>query len=491
LRPGVHQYKFLIDGSRYENDPGNPALVENYNRSAQNSVFVLEQNGTVILASTSSVSPGNPQDVYPAAADRQPVFLNIIWHQHQPLYANPETDQLAGPWVRTHATKDYYDMAAMLRAYPDIHCTVNLTTSLLHQLREYYLARLGPFIDVRAGTIDVPFWKRWKGDRSGIDMALTPAAEYTPEHRRHLYENAWSAFGISEVMIERFPRYKELRERLKKPAVSRQDLFTTEELREILFWFYLAHFDPDFLRGAVQLPDGSVCDLREYVEEHADGTFHLRGAIGDADCRRRVVESYKVMVAVIPVHRGLRYDPARRTGQIDIITTPFYHPILPLIFDSDLARVCQPQDALPPRYAYPADAEAQVVKAVRMYREIFDPPYRHVARRGICRATRPGDPPFKRNLWTASDVKVLSRSRPSGKPNTTAFTSRQAARDHSVFRDTELSDRIGFKYQSMDGEVAAEDFVEKHSCNGAAQGELKRSRSSWMEKRVGVVSEGQ
>ncbi|MBP1658776.1 MAG: hypothetical protein H6Q31_3377 [Bacteroidetes bacterium] len=27
LRPGVHQYKFLIDGVRYENDPKNPAVV--------------------------------------------------------------------------------------------------------------------------------------------------------------------------------------------------------------------------------------------------------------------------------------------------------------------------------------------------------------------------------------------------------------------------------------------------------------------------------
>ena len=104
--------------------------------------------------------------------------MNIIWHQHQPLYADPATDQLAGPWVRTHATKDYYDMAAMLRGYPDVHCTFNLTTSLLHQLREYYLNRLGPYVDVRKGTIDVAgFWKRWKGKTDPwIDLALTPAA---------------------------------------------------------------------------------------------------------------------------------------------------------------------------------------------------------------------------------------------------------------------------------------------------------------------------
>ena len=475
LRPGVHQYKFLIDGVRYENDPKNPAVVENYNRSAKNSVFVLTGEGTVILAAEPAVSPGNPQDFYPPVSGCQPVFLNIIWHQHQPLYANPETDQLAGPWVRTHATKDYYDMAALLRRYPDIHCTVNLTSSLLHQLREYYLARLGPYVDVRANTIDVlGFWKRWKGKTDPwIDMALTAPAKYTPEQRRHLYENAWSAFGISEVMIERFPRYKQLRDRLKSRTVALEDLFSAREQREILFWFYLAHFDPDFLRNAVELPDGSVCDLREFVEEQPDGTFRLRRPINDNDCKRMVVESYKVMAAVIPVHRALRYDPSNHAGQMDIITTPFYHPILPLIYDSDLARVCQPQDALPPRYNHPEDAEAQVVKAVRMYREIFG-----FAPTGMWpgegSVAQPVLELLRKNgiLWTASDVKVLARSKPAGRPNTTAFGF-PAGKDSMalVFRDTELSDRIGFKYQSMEGEVAAEDFVQSILALAPAEGE--------------------
>ena len=477
MRPGIHQYKFLVDGIRYENDPGNPALIENYNRSAKNSVFVLTQAGEVVLAAEAPAIPGNPQDIYPAPADRQPVFLNIIWHQHQPLYANPETDQLAGPWVRTHATKDYYDMAALLRAFPDIHCTVNLTTSLLHQLREYYVARLGPSIDVRKGTMDVQgFLARWKGKTDPwIDLALKPAAEYGTEDRRYLYEDSWSAFGISEVMIERFPRYKELRNRLRASTGPRHDLFTVDEQREILFWFYLAHFDPDFLRGAVRLPDGSVCDLREYVDEHADGTFHLRRPVADADNVRMVVESYKVMAAVIPVHRSLRYDPASYKGQIDIITTPYYHPILPLMYDSDLARTCQPLDSLPPRYAYPADAEAQVVKAVAMYREIFGAPPTGMWP-GEGSVAQPVLAILRANgiLWTASDVKVLARSRPSGKANTTAFSFPAGKKGIAlVFRDTELSDRIGFKYQSMEGEAAAEDFVQSILALAPRKGEAE------------------
>ena len=53
--------------------------------------------------------------------DTDVLYLNLTWHQHQPLYyKDPDTGVYSRPWVRVHATKDYYDMAAMLREYPDI-----------------------------------------------------------------------------------------------------------------------------------------------------------------------------------------------------------------------------------------------------------------------------------------------------------------------------------------------------------------------------------
>jgi len=464
LRPGLYQYKFLVDGSTYVNDPSNPALIDNYDRSSKNSVFVLTEDRSILFTSEPPSTPLNPDDRYPLKPGRKAVFLNIVWHQHQPSYINPETDQLAGPWVRTHATKDYYDMAAMLREYPEVHCTINLTSSLLLQLRDYYLVRLGPFVNTSANTLDVAgFLKRWAGKTDPwIDIALKSAGTYTAEDRAYIYRNAWNAFGMSQVMIERFPRYLALKQRITPENVNRDDLFAPQELREVIFWFYLAHFDPDFLRGPVKLPGGAVCDLSRYVEEHPDGTFTLRKAVTGADNIRMVVEAYKVTAAILPVHKQLRYDPGRRKGQIDIITTPYYHPILPLIYDSDLARTCQPGEPLPARYSYPEDAEAQVVKAVNMYRAIFGVPPS-----GMWPGEGSVAQPVLKNLrtngilWTASDVRVLHRSEPRGMPNTTAYRFPAGANPMLlVFRDTELSDRIGFKYQNMDGEAAAEDFVQ-------------------------------
>jgi alpha-amylase/alpha-mannosidase (GH57 family) len=198
------------------------------------------------------------------------------------------------------------------------------------------------------------------------------------------------------------------------------------------------------------------------VQEHADGTFTLRKTVTDADNVRMVVEAYKVTAAILPVHRQLRYDPERRKGQIDIITTPYYHPILPLIYDSDLARTCQPGEPLPVRYSYPEDAEAQVVKAVNMYTAIFGVPPSGMWP-GEGSVAQPVLNILRENgiLWTASDVRVLQRSEPRGMPNTTAYRFPAGANPMLlVFRDTDLSDRIGFKYQNLDGEAAAEDFVQ-------------------------------
>ncbi len=429
--------------------------------------------GTMVIVVLLAVGIGKsqPMDVYPPAPDRKPLYLNIIWHQHQPLYVNPEKDQLTGPWVRTHATKDYYDMAAMLRDYPDIHCTINLSSSLLNQLRSYYVDRLGPFIDTKLNEMDVAgFLRRWKGKTDPwIDLMLKNSSAFDSTDIDYLYRNPWNAFSISPIQISRFPEYEALQRKLRASPAGSRTVFTDQEMRSTKFWFYLANFDPDFLRGPVTMPDGSTCDLSSYVEFRHDGKCYLRHPVTERDCVRMIIEAYKVMASVIPIHRDLRLDLKKHAGQIEIVTTPYYHPILPLIYNTDLARECQPRDTLPARFAFPGDAEAQVAKAVAMYREVFgaSPAGMWPAEGSVAQSVLPI---FASNniAWIASDVKVLTRSNPPDQPNTTPyrFPAGQGGESDTsawmvlVFRDTELSDRIGFKYQDYEGETAAEDFIQ-------------------------------
>ena len=157
------------------------------------------------------------------------------------------------------------------------------------------------------------------------------------------------------------------------------------------------------------------------------------------------------------------YHPETQKGQIEIITTPFYHPILPLIYDSDLEKICQPNDPAPSRFHYPQDADAQVAKAVAYYTSQFGVPPSGMW---------PGEgsvaqdilPIFSKHQikWIATDEKILNRSIPNAQPKYYPYALNSDTKTNSVvvvFRDTELSDKIGFTYQTYHGEDAATDFI--------------------------------
>ena len=460
--PGTYQYKFLVDDSIYVLDPENPARVENYNRSGENSVFTLSDSARILLGTGQQQRGETMSDIYPSKGGT--VYLNLIWHQHQPLYVDASKDQLQGPWVRTHGTKDYYDMAAIIGGYPKIHATINLTSSLLLQLQTYYVDRLGPFVDVKKNRVDAEAYFKKEGGKTDpwIDIALKPANKLTQKERAFLYRNPWNAFGISEVMLGRFPEYEALKNRIVARLKRGIDSVSVQELRELKFWFFLGYFDPDFLEGPVRLTDGSVCDLSDYLERRSDDRYYLRKEVTEADCNRIVAETYKVLSNIVPVHRRLMYHPDTQDGQIEILTTPYYHPVLPLIYDSDIAKTCQPQDPLPLRYHYPEDAYAQVAKAVAFFKKTFGaPPTGMWPAEGS--VSQDVIDAFSRNgiKWIATDEKVLRRSTPANQPLYYPYVagSRDTGSVVIVFRDTELSDRIGFRYQNLYGEEAADDFV--------------------------------
>ena len=119
----------------------------------------------------------------------KPIYLSIIWHQHQPVYfKDPQTGVYVKPWVRVHASKDYVDMAAILEEYPEIKATFNLTPSLIGQLD-----------DMTAGAKDL-YWV----------ISEVPAEQLTDDQKQFLLDRF---FDTNRKIIARFPRYQELREK--------------------------------------------------------------------------------------------------------------------------------------------------------------------------------------------------------------------------------------------------------------------------------------
>ncbi|MDI6803215.1 MAG: carbohydrate-binding module family 20 domain-containing protein [Bacteroidota bacterium] len=373
------------------------------------------------------------------------IYLVLIYHQHQPIYIDYEKDHLVAPWVRTHSTKDYYRMPAMVQKYPNVHCTMNLTPSLLKQIEEYYLRRLKPNINRKTDVL--------------FDLLIKPAEKFTRKDIHNLYKTAWSALSVNEVVRKRFPEFDLLHSEFTQALKNNFELNNRKKLRELKFWFPLANFDLDFLEAPMKLTDGTIIDISDIVERKADHKYYLRKPVTEADCQRLAVVTYKLMSNIIPIHKKLAYDSKTNTGQIELITTPFNHPIIPLICNSDVGKVCMPHHQFPKKFSYPDDAKEQVKQAIKFYKEKFGtlpiglwPSEGSVSEEALEIFLSCGI------KWVATDMQILRKSSNDHSSHLTPYKYKDS--DGAIFfRDTELSDRVSFKYQYLEGEEAADDFI--------------------------------
>jgi len=364
------------------------------------------------------------------------LYLSIIWHQHQPVYyKDPETGNYAKPWVRLHAAKDYVDMAAMLKDYPNVHVTFNLTPSLIRQLDDF-----------AAGARDA-YWLHTE----------IPAEQLTAEQQRFILRYF---YDINPKIIARFPRYVELQSaRPGDDAAVEAAIaggWTEQDFRDLQVLFNLGWTDPDWL---AQEP------LAALVAKGRDFT--------EADKQIVLDEHLRLIEEVIPLHKALQ-----EAGQIEVTMTPYAHPILPLLVNTSLAKLAMPTAAVPsPAFRYSQDAVAQLEKGVALYTEHFGAPPRgmwpaegSVAQEIVNMVGQAGI------HWMASDEGVLAKSLGQDSFARAADDTVQEAdvlyRPYTVtgvdgipvamvFRDVVISDKVGFTYSGMAGEAAATDFVKR------------------------------
>ena len=355
------------------------------------------------------------------------VRICFLWHMHQPYYTDPVAGSASLPWVRLHATKAYFDMAWLAERFPTVRVTFNLTPSLLIQLKE-----------LASGSVQDLF----------LEHTKRPAAGLTPAERafllRHFFAANWS------TMVRPYPRYHELL--VKRGAdVNREDLerlarlFTTQELLDLQIWHNLAWFGYGMVARYPRLKALRVKD-RGFTEEEKREVLALQ---------------HQAITEIIPCYRRLA-----EAGQIELTTSPFYHPILPLLIDTDIARRPRPETPLPQRLQAPADAEAQIQKAVALHTELFGTPPLGLwpSEGSVC----PEMVPILRRAgfrWMATDEDVLAHSL-NGWHREAALYQPYAVgipgdRLAVFFRDRKISDAVGFVYSKNTAEAAIEDFVRR------------------------------
>lgn len=385
------------------------------------------------------------------------VSLALIWHYHQPLYRDLGWPSPRGsyrlPWVRLHALRDYYSKTALLLDYPEVRVTINVTPVLLWQLDDYVL---------RGAT-----------DRA-LELTLADACKLSRPARQELLNIGFEADWHRQIMP--YPRYRELLS-LRRT----RGRFSTRELRDLQMWSNLCWFAREFREGEVRLCTGEVASVHRFIEKGEGFT--------DADRRAMVAEQYKIMRAVVPLLRLLQ-----ERNQIEVSVTPYYHPILPLVLDSDSATLDRPGTALPTRFAWPPDADRQLESALHDYRERFG----HQVN-GVWPAEGAISPDTVRLYsehgvhWTATDQGVLQRSGRFGYPVEQASVlckpyhlANQPGGPAVFFRATELSDRIGFRYSHLtDARVAARELLSD------LKGRVAGGRQDETARVITIVSDGE
>ncbi len=322
-------------------------------------------------------------------------------------------------------------MVEILENYPQIHVTFNLTPSLLKQIDSF-----------NSGERDI-IW----------EMTQVPADELTVDQKTYILQRF---FDTNSKIIDKFPRYKEL-QRMRGGASPAQienaiSTWTGQDFLDLQVLFNLAWTDTSFLS---EEPYASLVSKGSgYSEEDKSTILQLHAAI---------------MAQVIPVHKQYQDN-----GQIEITFTPYAHPILPLLIDTDLAKVAVPGITLPSlRFTYENDAVQHLARGTELYQEYFGrmpsgmwPAEGSVAEEMVAMTAQAGV------QWMVTDEGILSNSLDldftrdtRGVPSnaTSLYQPYSVESEGSTltvfFRDTALSNKVSFDYSQLPAEEAVTDFM--------------------------------
>ncbi|WP_295056061.1 glycoside hydrolase family 57 protein [Sulfuricurvum sp.] len=338
--------------------------------------------------------------------EQKPLQLSFFWHMHQPDYRGSD-GVMTMPWVFLHAIKDYYEMPWLLTQYTTIKATFNLTATLMEQLDLY-----------RDPLKYDYFLSLWEQHPSALD----------PQSRQWLIKLCKSS--QFETMVRPIPRYDYL---YGKNEYSEGELIDLE-IVFILSWC------GNYLRR-----DNAV--VKRLFEQGEGFTQNDKHRLLDTLCT--------FVQTIIPFYASLQKE-----GRISVSTTPYYHPILPLLINMENAVIANPHTTLPKRsFSLYTDAQKHIERSMALYEKHFQkkpsgfwPAEGAVDTKSLALYNEYGI------KWIATDEAILFHSLDSEERKNLYKT--YCFKGVTIgFRDHGLSDLIGFTYRFKGAEDAAEHFL--------------------------------
>ncbi len=300
-------------------------------------------------------------------------------------------------------------------------------------------------------------WVRLRATKDYTDMARfieqTEAAvtvNFTPslvaQLKRYAQGALWDAYTPSRATSQAL---EEIRTGIIPMPLARRGFpwsnvhtLRTQTERNLWGWFLLAWTAQTVLDG----------DLRWHV-----GPDH---AFTAEEVSQLEALHQRLVAQLVDRYRQLAHD-----GLVELSATPFYHPILPLLIDSAVARRPHPEDAVPV-FAFAEDAHEQVQRALAHHEQTWG-----MRPQGMWPAEGAVSPEAAavfaghRVQWIATDGEILART--LGHPPTPEELYRPWKLTTPggalviLFRDTFLSNRISFDYHAWSPGDAVADLVER------------------------------
>ncbi len=360
--------------------------------------------------------------------------LVLCWHFHQPDYRDYATGEYRLPWTYLHAIKDYSDMAAHLEAHPLMRVTCNFVPVLLDQLEDYTS-------QFKANSPRDPL----------LALLIEPELAHITQAQRDLILEY--CFRCNHVtMVRPYTAYHQLAELFQLAERQGSDALnylSGQYLADLVTWYHLAWMGETVRRRYSWLLD-LMKKGRGFTLADRRSVYQLIG---------------EVMTDLIP-----RYRKLTASGQVEISSTPHYHPIAPVLMDFAAAREAWPQCELPVEPVYPGGE-------VRVRRHLDSALVSHKARFGAApQGIWPAEGGISTALlgvfdeaglaWTASGEAVLSNSLHAAKvadadQRQLRYRPYRVAAHQTLcfFRDDKLSDMIGFEYSKWHANDAVKHFV--------------------------------
>ncbi len=357
--------------------------------------------------------------------------LVLLWHMHQPDYRDIERHEYALPWTYLHALKDYTDMVAHLERYPGVHAVVNFVPVLLEQLDDYATQiASGELRDPLLGLLAHPDSTRYTDGERELILATC----FRSNHRH---------------MLEPYVPYRRLRDlhAATETLDAPNHYLSGTYYSDLLTWYHLAW-------------------TGESVRRHHPWVRELiaRGEGFTNDERARLLRLIGNELAAL----AARYGALAGSGQVELSTTPYAHPLGPLLLDFNTAREALPELSLPQADGYPGGAarlRLHCTRAREYHTQCFGAaPVGSWPAEGAVSAALLGLFAEQGFRWAATGEAVLANTLfRAGRDYQRQRDLYRPWRDYSgitvVFRDDRLSDLIGFEYAKWDGADAAQHLI--------------------------------